>query len=122
MNPTTAQAYGKRAEFVASLMDNRFRIPGTPLRFGLDGILGLLPGVGDAAGLAMSLWLVAEAARLRAPRRLLARMLINVAVDAGVGTIPVVGDIFDFFWKANRKNADLLRRHVSRTDGSSTVS
>lgn len=101
-------------ERIAALMDERFRIPGTGFRVGLDGLLGLIPGVGDAATALVSLYLLHQAHRLGARGPLLARMVGNVAVDALLGSVPVVGDLFDFGFKANRRNVELLRRHLQR--------
>ncbi|WP_010586601.1 DUF4112 domain-containing protein [Schlesneria paludicola] len=95
----------------AELMDGQFRIPGTNIEFGLDAIIGLVPGIGDLVCGAMSMWLIGEARRLGAPQWLIARMIWNVAVEVGVGAVPLVGDLFDVAWKANRKNIQLLRRH-----------
>lgn len=104
----------RRLERLAGLLDDRFRIPGTRFRFGWDGIIGLLPGIGDAAGAACATYIIAEAARLGAPRRVILRMLANMGVDAVLGLIPLVGDLFDAGYKANRRNVDLLLRHLSR--------
>ena len=101
-----------RLERFAELLDAEFRVPGTNFRFGLDPLVGLLPGVGDSAMAMASLWIVYEARRLGASRATLARMLGNVAVDALVGVIPVVGDIFDASYRANRRNVALLRRSL----------
>ena len=79
------------------------------VRVGLDSIIGLIPGIGDAAAAALSLYIVAEAGRCGAPRGRILRMLANVAVDTVLGTIPIAGDLFDFGFKANRRNVDLLR-------------
>lgn len=98
-----------RLDRMANLLDARFRIPGTRWRIGLDGLLGLIPGVGDIATTALSLGIVGAAARYDLPRSRLLRMGWNVAVDLVIGTIPVIGDLFDIGWKANRKNIDLLR-------------
>ncbi|PJK28813.1 DUF4112 domain-containing protein [Minwuia thermotolerans] len=103
-----------RVERLARLLDSEFRVPGTGLRFGLDGLLGLLPGVGDTATLLMALYLVAEARRLGASFATILRMLFNVVLDWLVGLIPFVGDIFDFGFKCNRRNVDLLRRDLQR--------
>ena len=103
-----------RVERLARLLDSEFRVPGTGLRFGLDGLLGLLPGVGDTATLLMALYLVAEARRLGASFAPVLRMLFNVVLDWLVGLIPFVGDIFDFGFKCNRRNVDLLRRDLRR--------
>lgn len=99
---------------IAELMDGQFTIPGTNIEFGLDAIVGLIPGIGDLIAGAFSLWLINEAKRMGAPKLLLARMYWNVFVDVGVGAVPVVGDMFDVAWKANRKNMALLSRHFCR--------
>jgi hypothetical protein len=96
---------------LAALFDSAFRIPGTRVRFGLDPILGLVPGVGDMASPVLALLLIWQGTRQRVPKAVLARMVINAFVDAAVGAIPVVGDAFDFVWKANDWNLSLLERH-----------
>jgi len=106
-------------ERLARLMDDRFRVPGTNYRIGLDGFLGLVPGVGDVAGAVVSLYIVHQARRHGASRWLQSRMLGNVALDLVVGTIPLVGDLFDFGFKANRRNMELLARHLERRDARS---
>lgn len=103
-----------RLRWLASLFDDRFRLPGTQRRFGLDGVLGLLPGVGDAATGAVSLYLVAEAWRLGLPLSTILRMGVNVGIDTVLGAIPLVGDLFDFAWKANQKNVRLVLDHMER--------
>lgn len=103
----------RRLEKLGSLLDSRFRLPGG-FRFGLDPLIGLVPGVGDAASAIVALYIVLEAWRLGASRGTLARMLLNVGLDFGVGVIPVVGDVADFVFKSNRRNLDLLRRHLGR--------
>ena len=97
-------------------MDAGIRIPGTNLRFGLDPILGLIPGFGDAAGAVLAGWILVEAIRLGASRATLVRIAGNVALDAGLGAVPIVGDIFDFAWKANLRNVGLLERHLAAPD------
>jgi len=100
----------RNLDLLSHLLDDFLRIPGTQIRFGLDGIVGLIPGVGDVIG-AMASWIIILAAWLRGvPRVTLARMLTNVAIETIVGTIPVLGDAFDIAWKANRKNFALLER------------
>lgn len=99
---------------LSNLMDGGFHIPGTKIEFGWDSIIGLVPGVGDAVAAAVSAWIIREGRRLGAPRRLVARMIWNVAVDAGIGIVPVVGDAFDVAWKANRKNVALLTRYFEK--------
>ncbi len=96
---------------IAELLDGQFRIPGTDIEFGLDAIIGLVPGIGDLICGGISMWLIREARRLGAPRWLIARMVWNVAVDVSVGAVPVLGDMLDVAWKANRMNIELLSRH-----------
>jgi hypothetical protein len=96
----------------AALFDHAFRIPGTDIRFGLDPILGLVPGIGDLATPALSVLILVHGARLRVPKVVLARMVLNALIDFGVGAIPVVGDLFDFAWKSNDWNLALLERHA----------
>ena len=93
------------------VLDTKFRLPGTDVRFGLDFILGLVPGAGDILSLGMSGTLVATMARHGASPRLVARMLVNVILDALVGSIPLLGNVFDLFYKANYRNAELMREY-----------
>lgn len=102
----------QRLDKLAWVLDESFSLPGTGKRFGIDPILGLIPGVGDLVGAGLSLYVIGEAARLGAPRRLLGRMLGNVLVETVVGLVPVAGDLFDFYWKANSRNRDLLAAHI----------
>jgi hypothetical protein len=102
----------RRLERLAWLLDAQFVLPGTGFRFGADAILGLVPGVGDAIGAGLSAWLIVEAQRLGAPNTLLARMVANLMLDAAVGAVPVLGDVFDAAFKANLRNMRLLRRHL----------
>ncbi|HEY0674448.1 MAG TPA: DUF4112 domain-containing protein, partial [Longimicrobiales bacterium] len=85
--------------------------PGTKIRFGLDPLLGLLPGGGDAVTGAVATYAIVLAARLGAPPAVIARMAVNVLVDVATGTIPLLGDLFDVGWKSNRKNVQLLERY-----------
>jgi hypothetical protein len=96
----------------SALLDSAFRIPGTSLRFGLDPILGLFPGLGDVLTPAFSALLLVHGVRLRVPRVVLVRMLMNAALDFVLGAVPVVGDLFDIGWKANLRNLALLERHA----------
>ena len=96
----------------AQWLDGGFRIPGTSIRFGLDPLLGLIPGAGDAAGAVLAGWILVEAIRLGASRATLLRITANVALDAVLGAVPVIGDVFDFAWKANLRNVTLLERHL----------
>jgi len=100
------------AEAVARWLDDLVRIPGTNIRFGLDGLLGLVvPGAGDAVTGIGSLSLLLLALRRGVPSVVIGRMVINIGIDALIGTIPVIGDVFDFGYKANRRNLELIRRH-----------
>jgi hypothetical protein len=94
-------------------LDAGIGVPGTSLRFGLDPLLGLVPGLGDAAGALLSAWILVAAIRLGASRATLGRMAANIAVDALIGVVPLVGDVFDFVWKANLRNVDLLELHMT---------
>lgn len=107
----------ERLERLAFWLDERFRIPGTNWRIGLDGLLGLVPGVGDTATALLSLYFVLEAKRLGVPNGVILRMLANVGLDAAVGSLPLLGDLFDVAFKANRRNLRLLRRHFGRYPG-----
>ena len=102
-----------RLRRVAWVVDAALRLPGTRFRFGLNSLIGLPPGFGDAALVVLSLYFVVEAARLRAPRPLLGRMVANIAVEAGLGIVPVLGDVLDVAWKANLRNVALLERHFA---------
>ena len=101
-----------RMRGAARLLDSRFRIPGTGIRFGLDAIIGLVPGVGDFAGAIASSYFIYEAARLGAPAPVLARMVTNVGLEALIGAIPILGDLFDVAFKANNRNMRLLEQHA----------
>lgn len=100
-------------ERLARLLDDVVAIPGTRIRIGLDSILGLLPGGGDLIGGALSSWILLAAVRLGAPPAVVARMGLNVLVDVVVGTVPVLGDLFDIAWRANRRNVQLLERYMA---------
>lgn len=93
---------------LARILDTALRIPGTRIRFGLDALLGILPGLGDAVGALLGGYIVWSALRAGAPRLILARMLANIGVDAIVGAVPVAGTVFDVAFKAHRRNAQLL--------------
>ena len=102
----------ERLRQLAHLLDDRFRIPGTSYRIGLDGLIGLVPGLGDAVTTLFSLYIVLEARRLGLPLTKLGRMGLNVGVDAVLGAVPLLGDLFDVAWKANRRNLTLLLDHL----------
>lgn len=109
--PSAAQ---RRIDRLADLLDTRFRLPILGYRFGLDSLIGLIPGVGDAATAAISFYIIFEAARAGAGPLLILRMIYNVVIDAILGSVPVLGDLFDFAFKANLRNANLLREHYAR--------
>lgn len=113
--PQAAGSVAPEVEALARWLDTAFEIPGLRFRFGLDSILGLIPGVGDTITSLASLYILHAAARQGVPRATMARMGINVAIDYVVGAVPVVGDVFDLFWKSNQKNVTLLRRHLAET-------
>jgi hypothetical protein len=100
-----------RLRTIARVLDDVARVPGTNIRFGLDALLGLFPGAGDAVTGAVATYAIVLAAKLGAPPAVIARMAMNVLLDVAAGTIPVLGDIFDIGWKANRKNVQLLERY-----------
>jgi hypothetical protein len=104
-----------RLDRLATIFDTAFIVPGTTIRFGVESLLRLVPGIGDAAASALSLYLLYEASRLGVPRLLLARMAANVVLEGMVGTVPFAGDAFDVFFRANRRNVALLREHFART-------
>jgi hypothetical protein len=103
---------------LSRLMDSVFEIPGLKVRFGVDAILGLIPGLGDLASSAVALIILKAAAQNGVPRVAMARMGFNLLVDWLVGSVPFLGDVFDIYWKANQKNVELLERHL---DASVTV-
>jgi len=102
-------------KYLAKWMDNAFVVPGLGWRFGLDPIIGLIPVVGDLATTLISLYIIAAAAQMQVPRSTLARMGLNIAIDSVAGAIPLVGNLFDFAWKANALNMQLLERHANAT-------
>lgn len=107
---------------LARVLDEAIRIPGTNIRIGLDAILGLIPGGGDVAGGLFSAIIMLQAARVGAPAAVLARMLGNVVIDTAVGSIPLLGDVFDFAWRANSKNVRLLESWRERPTGTQRAS
>ncbi len=97
---------------ISRLLDNAIPIPGTKIRFGLDPIIGLLPGGGDTLTGGIAAYIVVEAARMGIPRATVGKMIGNIVIDSLAGTVPVVGDLFDVGWKANIKNMELLEEHL----------
>jgi hypothetical protein len=103
-----------RLETLAHVLDDVFRVPGTRIRFGLDGVIGLIPGVGDAATGALAAYLALRARQLGLPAGVAVRMAANVGLDLAAGSIPVAGDLFDVAFKANRRNIELLKRELAK--------
>jgi len=103
-----------RLDALAKLLDVAFILPGTNIRYGIDGLIGLIPVVGDIITTAISLWLVREARALGAPWHVTSRMLANVALDGVVGMVPLAGDAFDVMFRANVRNVRLLRRWMEK--------
>lgn len=105
----------QRVEWLSHLLDEAVRIPGTEYRVGLDPIVGILPGVGDSLSSVVSLYIVFEAYRAEVPASTLLRMLAYVAIDTVIGSVPILGTIFDAAWKANSWNARLLVEHIEES-------
>ena len=106
----------RRVNKMSKLLDSSVRVPGTNVTVGLDPILGILPGAGDAIATGISLYIIFEAFRADVPREILFLMILNVAVDAVIGSVPVLGTVFDAFWKANEWNASMFVDHVEATN------
>ena len=100
-----------RIRNLSVLMDSAFEIPIIKKRVGLDAIIGLVPGVGDAVGMLFSAYIIWEAAKLELPKSTLGMMVANVAIETIVGVIPLAGDLFDAAWKANMRNLKLIEKH-----------
>jgi hypothetical protein len=114
VRPRSRRERVARMDALATLLDTAVVLPGTNIRFGLDALIGLVPGIGDAITTAMSLWIVHEAHQLGAPGHVIARMLANVALDSVVGAVPLIGDAFDVMWRSNRRNMRLLQEWLDR--------
>ena len=111
-----------RARAVARLLDSGARIPGTKIRFGLDPILGLVPGLGDVAGAVLSGYIVLVGVRLGASRSVVLRMLANILIDTVLGSVPLLGDAFDVAWKSNNRNVVLLERYLEHPEATRAAS
>lgn len=111
--PGSVRREVERVRALARLLDTAVRVPGTDISLGLDAVLGLVPGLGDIAGAALSGYIVLAAARLGAPKAVVGRMLLNIAADTVIGGVPVLGDLFDVAWKSNARNAALLEEYVA---------
>lgn len=104
----------KQLDHLAKLMDSQFSIPGTNFRFGLDGLIGLIPGAGDVSTFMLSGYMIIIMARNGASGYVLARMATNVLIDAIIGSIPIIGDIFDMAFKANLRNMRLMHKYYTQ--------
>ena len=102
----------RRMEFVAQLLDSAFVLPGTNKRVGIDAIIGLVPGIGDVVTTVLSSYVIWEARNLGVSRLALGRMLANLAIHASVGSIPVIGDVFDAFFRVNQRNMRIVRAQL----------
>jgi hypothetical protein len=120
VEPRTRAEVERSLDQLSHLMDGLFRVPGTGWRLGLDALVGLIPGVGDLAATAVSLYILAAGVRYRVPKVTLLRMAANVGVDYLLGAVPVVGDLFDAAWKSNQMNVELLRRRAAVTPEEAT--
>jgi hypothetical protein len=108
-------------ERLAWLLDSSIRLPGG-YRIGIDGLIGLIPGIGDAAGALVGMYIVVRASRFGLSRSVLIRMLLNVGLEAVIGSVPIVGDLFDFAFKSNLRNMALLRRYAAEPQRERRVS
>jgi hypothetical protein len=111
-NEKSRRAILKQLNALAWLLDNSIPLPFINYRIGVDAVIGLVPGIGDMAGLLISSYIVLQAARLGVPRATLTRMVINIALEGAVGIVPLVGDLFDATFKANARNVQLLNEAV----------
>lgn len=112
LNKDSNETILKRLRTLTHVLDNAIPIPGTPYSIGLDPLLGLIPAGGDIAGAVLSAYIVISSAQLGLPRESLVRMVLNILLEVFVGTVPVLGDLFDVAWKANVKNMELLDIHM----------
>jgi Domain of unknown function (DUF4112) len=106
-----------RVTAVAKFLDSAFVIPGTNRRFGMDAVIGLVPGIGDLLSALLASYIIWEARQLGLPRWKIARMVANVAFDTALGAVPIAGDVFDVFFKANQRNVRIIQDHVGKKRG-----
>jgi hypothetical protein len=102
----------RRIGRVTHVLDELIEVPGTSIKVGLDPVIGLIPIAGDAVAALAGGWVILEASRFGLPRVVLARMILNLALDLGIGAIPLLGDAYDLFFRSNSRNLDLFRRHA----------
>jgi Domain of unknown function (DUF4112) len=113
-NATSRRAALERIDVLARLFDTAFILPGTNVRFGIEAVMRLVPGAGDAAASALSCYLLYEAHRLGVPKQVFARLVTNVAIEGIAGAIPLVGDLFDVGFRANRRNVKILKEYFDQ--------
>lgn len=121
VGPSRAERFGaaeRRIGRVTHVLDELVGVPGTPIKVGLDPIIGLIPVAGDALAAVIGTWVIVEASRFGIPRVVLGRMIVNLVVDLGIGAIPLLGDVYDVFFRSNSRNLDLFRRHALDPDAS----
>lgn len=109
-------ALRQRIGTLANLLDTAFRVPGTRIRFGVDALIGLIPGFGDVFGVAMGLWMIWQARGVRAPVRMQIKMLMNLLIEGVIGIVPIIGDAFDVMWQANQRNRQILMDWMDEQD------
>lgn len=114
--PAVPRSEIEKLDGLSALLDSRYRIPGTPIRFGWDSLIGLIPGVGDIASLGPSAYLIYCANKLGVRKRTIGRMAANTGLDFFVGAIPLLGDAFDLVFKANNRNFALMRNELEKTE------
>ena len=111
---SAAVAKLERLRYLSNLWDNALRIPGTNLRVGLESLIGILPFGGDVIGLLLSCYILFHAIQFKLPKTILLRMVSNIIIDAVVGLVPILGDLFDTTWKANTRNVNILENHLQQ--------
>ena len=111
---TPQQTQIARLDSYAQMLDSKFRIPGSQIHFGWDALIGLIPVVGDISSVLFSSVIIIESRKARVSMATLFKMLVNVAIEVVVGSIPLLGDIFDVYWKANIRNVNLLKKHLAQ--------
>ena len=115
------EAIRRTADFLAKILDSAFTIPGTQIRIGLDPLIGMVPGVGDAIASFIGSAMLIMASQLQVPKVVMARMSLNILINGMIGAIPVMGDFFSIWFRSNARNAELLRRHGTQAARSATV-